>query len=177
MHSDNPAAHGPNRLSSFLHIHDAILNKFAAHGFVGQQQYEATPFMDFVWMSGWIHCRGRIVIQYDKKLVVVDELAGEPLVQTEMYTYNASVQNGHNIVRYDNQHPEYLRPGHADPHHKHVFDFKSGDEMPESPLWLGAAKWPHLGDVISELEQWHSDHYNELESPDDYASAPQRQTP
>jgi hypothetical protein len=81
------------------------------------------------------------------------------------YSYNAFVRGGHNILRYDNAHE---RLGHPDAHHKHVFDFDTGEELTGSPYPTGP-DWPNLGDVIRELITWHGENYAKLTSPEEFA--------
>ncbi|HAN91878.1 MAG TPA: hypothetical protein DCQ33_07335 [Nitrospira sp.] len=109
-------------------------------------------------LSGEIACLGKIVIQVEKTLAIIEDTYGnDPIVQTIVYRYNASVR-GHNVIlRYDNAHPH---PGHADDHHKHVVNWKSGQE--EALVWVGEAGWPTLTQVIQEVEEWYYAHISEL---------------
>lgn len=50
------------------------------------------------------------------------------------------------LFRYDNDH-RYVREGHPDEHHKHVFDQKGREQV----LWVGREHWPTLHKVIDEL--------------------------
>ena len=117
-------------------------------------------------MVGQIGCKGNIILNVDKLLARIDD-GDDPFVQTVMYSYNASIRNGHNIFRYDNQH---TRHDHPDSHHKHAFYVRTGDELESSPFWIGAAKWPTLGEVLRELMQWHEQHYDLLAEPETYAT-------
>lgn len=165
--------HGPCKLSSYLRTHNTILNGFVTRGFCRDHVAHFTPIPpDMFWFVGWIACKGSILITFEKKLLAVDEREAELRVQTEMYAYNASIQGGHNILRYDNQHPERLYPGHNDPHHKHLFDWTTDANLSGSPFWIGESNWPTLGEVVGELEQWHADHYAQLSAPQEYAILP-----
>jgi hypothetical protein len=99
--------------------------------------FEEVPGATGIFLSGEVACKGCIVVSVEKFLDVLEGDGPAALVQTEMYTYNVFVRGGHNILRYDNQHPEHLYQGHQDPHHKHVFDWRSGDEKEGSPTWTG----------------------------------------
>jgi hypothetical protein len=78
------------------------------------------------------------------------------------------VRGRHPIFRYDNFHTDWLYPGHQDEHHKHLFDWKVGEQMEDSPIWIGAEKWPTLSDVINEAGDWYDAHYHELDYPNDF---------
>jgi hypothetical protein len=139
-------------------------------GFVGGSALEVRKFREHFLMEGEIGCLGEIVIGVQKVIEIVGWVNNEPMVQTSMYAYNVSVRGMHTIFRYDTQHPDRLYAGHADPHHKHDFNWKTGDPLPESPIWTGALMWPTLGDVIWEARDWHAEHFSELIHPDAYAS-------
>ncbi len=165
--------HGANKLSSYFQIHQSILNRLVTEGFVGGHDTIVEVYEGFLRVQGWIACKGRIVITFDKLMMSVGERDGDTLIQTEMYAYNALLQGKHNILRYDNQHPDAMHDGHCDPHHKHVFDFSTGDEL-TSPQWIGEAEWPTLSAVIEELREWHAANYHCLPAPEEYATKPDR---
>jgi hypothetical protein len=92
-----------------------------------------------------------------------------PLVQTVWYSYNVSVRNHFNTFRYDNQDDDFsFRLDHQDAHHKHVFDWQTGNELSDSPIWVGAEKWPLLSQVLEEAEAWYWEHRGYLSQPDNY---------
>lgn len=95
-----------------------------------------------------------------KNLEFTDADPTDPHVQTVEYSYNVSVYNRGNVFRYDNQHADRLHDDHSDEHHKHIFDWETGGQL--SIIWIGADKWPTLGDVVQEARDWHSDHFDEL---------------
>ncbi len=106
-------------------------------------------------VRGEVPCLGRIVIDVDKFLKILEGEDDDALVQTWTYSYNVYFRRGHNILRYDNQHPHRLYPGHHDEHHKHEFDWRTGETLSEIPKWIGADDWPTLGAVIAEVETWY----------------------
>jgi hypothetical protein len=110
-----------------------------------------------VVLQGGIACLGNLVLTVNKFLEILSSLADDnPLVETRYYRYNLSVRSHDNVFRYDNDHPDWLYPGHRDPHHKHLFDWRVGNELrPDSPKWIGADNWPHLSGVIDEAQQWY----------------------
>jgi len=67
-------------------------------------------------------------------------------------------------MRYDNWHPH---GGHPDEHHKHDFDWRTGQE-PYSPRWIGVAGWPTLSEFIEEVMGWYYRNITGLPHPDAY---------
>ena len=134
-------------------------------GFVGFDTLTLTWLdRDTAVFEGRIACAGRIVVDVAKSL---ERVAGgtddDPLIQTVRYSYNAFVQGYGNILRYDNAH---LHDGHGDPHHKHSFNWETRQEQPDSPIWIGADKWPTLGQVLHELRDWYYENRSSLPSED-----------
>src|SRR5262245_45503945 len=90
--------HGPCRLTSYLQIHSTVLNHLVDSRFAGDFTSTWTSFPDgSFWLEGFVLCKGRILVQYEKRLFTVGELEGEFEVQTEMYCYNAVINNVGNI--------------------------------------------------------------------------------
>ena len=137
-----------------------------AEGFIAEDTLALEPLGGGILsMTGEIACLGGIVVRVEKYLEV---LAGEALdayVRTFEYKYNAFVRNHNNILRYDNTH---VCEGHADPHHKHMFDWKTGDSLPGFPAWVGEHGWPTLGEVMEELRGWYWENRAGLPEPDAY---------
>lgn len=109
-----------------------------------------------------------MVIGVLKELEVVSDPGDPVVVQTTKYSYTVSVRGRHPIFRYDNHHEDWLHQGHLDKHHRHVYDWKTGDRLPDSPIWVGADRWPTLSDVIDEAGQWYDEHWRELGSPNEF---------
>jgi len=103
-------------------------------------------------LQGGIACLGNLVLTVNKFLEILSRPDDDhPLVETRIYKYNLSVRGHDTVFRYDNEHPWLLHPGHPDPHHKHLFDWRVGREIkPPSPVWVGVNDWPHLNRVIEE---------------------------
>lgn len=116
-------------------------------------------------LTGEIACKGGIIVDVNKTLEVLSGEGLDAIVQTTIYNYNVLIRNQYNIFRYDNAHP---RREHPDDHHKHCFDWQTGEPLPDSPEWIGAKAWPNLTEVILEAQRWYSDHIDELEDPDYY---------
>lgn len=119
-------------------------------------------------LQGGIACLGNLVLSVNKFLEILsDSGADNPMVETRIYKYNVSVQGYNTLFRYDNEHPSFLHPGHPDPHHKHLFDWKTGREFsPPSPVWVGADDWPPLNRVIDEAREWYYSNRHELPKPE-----------
>ncbi len=172
MSAGNPSKHAPARFSTYFAAHENQMEQLRRAGFVGEdtlivEAYPATPPKRSVLsLLGEISCRGNIIVSVTKILEKVNDDDDDPLIQTVEYAYHAFVRGGGNIFRYDNMHP---RSDHADQHHKHDFAFPTGEESVE---WVGADRWPTLGDVIRKLMAWHSDNYHSLAEPDAF-SAPE----
>jgi len=128
-----------------------------------EEDQESDPRL--VLIEGEIGCLVRIVVSVLKTLEVLDGEGLDATVQTVTYSYNVSIRPGHNLFRYDNLHS---RRGHPDDHHKHLFDWRTGEELPESPKWIGANGWPTLTEEVIEAERWYWDHRDELEAPDSF---------
>ena len=144
------------------------MEQLRSSGFVGADTLGFRALSAGLFMAGEIACKGLIVVSVEKFLARLSGEGSASEVQTEMYSYNAFVRGGHNILRYDNQHPELLYAGHRDEHHRHDFDWRTGDELERSPVWIGAEGWPTLREAIDTVRQWHSEHYSELHSPEDF---------
>lgn len=91
--------------------------------------------------------------------------------QTMLYAYHAGIRGGGMILRYDNNHSW---PRHADQHHVHRGNFKDSDDDSGKIEWLGADRWPSLGDVVREVMDWYYVHRDELPNPDTYAEPLER---
>jgi hypothetical protein len=125
-----------------------------------------------VLLIGEIGCRGKIVIAVRKFLEILGGADDpDPMVETSLYSYQVVVRgvgrDKGSVFRWDNDHPYWLHPGHPDPHHKHLFDWRTGDELKDpptySPQWVGADDWPHLNEVIEQARNWY--HANSAELP------------
>lgn len=140
------------------------MDQIRARGFVGTETLEFWEVGDNVLaLTGEIACRGLIVVRVEKYLDVLEGEGWNAYVQTFEYSYNAHVRGLNNILRYDNTH---IYPGHEDAHHKHEYDWRTGEELPGSPTWVGVNFWPTLGEVLEELEWWYWDNRNSLPQPD-----------
>lgn len=117
----------------------------------------------FIQISGEIACSGRIVLAVNKFMEVLDGEGLDTRVQTFQYAYNASVRGQGNLLRYDNVH---AHPGHPNEHHRHDYDWRTGEELHGSPFWVGEPGWPTLSQFMEEVESWYWEHREELPEPD-----------
>lgn len=133
-----------------------------------QDQYGAPGIV----LQGGIACLGNLVLTVKKFLEILSTPTDDdPWVETRVYKYNVSVRGHNNVFRYDNEHPYWLYPGHHDPHHKHLFDWRSGQELrPPSPVWVGASDWPHLNRVVEDAREWYYANRHLLPEPDAFPS-------
>lgn len=144
------------------------MEQFKHEGFIGCETLEFKALWGALRLQGEIGCLGNIVIGVDKYIDIVGGYGRTGTVQTKWYAYNVFIRNGYNIFRYDNQDQELFRNGHLDQHHKHLFDWRTGQEMPGSPVWIGEEGWLNLGEVIREVSDWYWIHKNELQYPDSF---------
>ena len=133
--------------------HDTIMGRFVDSGFILENTLTiASTGNRLILMKGSLPCLGEIRLDVEKLLKVVEGTGMNALVRTVEYRYNASIFLG-NIFRYDSPHPD-----HNQFHHVHRFDVFGGDFEGT----IGRSDWPHLGDVIDELEEWHYANYDRL---------------
>lgn len=148
--------HGPNRLSSFLDIHAAVMSRYIDEAFVLEDELVIDPLGDnVIEISGLIRCAGGVVITVYKYIDIVRQ-EPEVWVRTSAYSYNASLAGRGNIFRYCSPHLD-----HNKFHHRHNFDVFAGDVTGTVAQIDG--DWPTLGDVIGELRCWTSEHHSRLE--------------
>jgi len=139
------------------------MDQFIRDGFVYLDGTSWSSSAGSFFLDGELRCCRGIVIRVYKRVDLVDRTGGVLMVQTGRYAYNASVHEFHNFLRCDNAHPH---PGHPDAHHRHRFDWRTGDDLPGSPEWVGSHGWPTLGDFIEEVKGWYWDHFDELNPTD-----------
>lgn len=177
----NTGAHAPNNFSNYERIHETVLNQFRESDFIGRETLKFSPWQRYyddlsipqIRLYGEIACRGKIVIRVEKYLDILENSDNNPLVQTVSYAYNASVQGFGNIFRYDNLDDYFVsNNGHMDEHHKHNFNWVTGQQDWGGLVWVGYDNWPTLGQFIAELQIWYWENRGELaqhlDDPDSY---------
>jgi hypothetical protein len=150
--------------------------------FVGADTLDLVAWPGRILMIGDIGCLGNITISVEKYLrVVTPHASAEQVldgdhdieVETLVYSYRAGVRGHGTILRVDNNHThEWL--GHADEHHAHHCDWRSDDDVGRIE-WLGADRWPTLGDFVRQVMDWYYEHREELPEPDVYATPLKRE--
>jgi hypothetical protein len=154
--------HDPTRLSTYQRVHETRLEQLRATGAIAADTLEWSDAPGRVlWLRGEIAFRGNIVVNVEKKLELRSN-DSDPLVQTVMYAYNASVRGCGTFLRFDNTHPY---PGHPDDHHRHDGDWRRSDEDGEVS-WVGEQGWPTLGTFLEYVERWYWENRGELPEPD-----------
>ena len=167
-------SHSPTRFKTYRQTHDSVFNKFIDRGFVSDSTLEFCPYPNAFRLAGEIACLGEILIQVDKFLDILEGCNDDAIVCTRWYAYNVSIKNYGNVFRYDNQDPDYLRDGHLDEHHKHLFDWRLNVECLDSPKWIGESGWLTLGQVIEEAHDWYWQNQHLLPKPDSYCKLKNR---
>ena len=158
-------SHGPARLSTYLRVNENVFEQLRRAGIVADDTLEYVAEPETIRIEGNIACLGGIVVAVRKVLDVWDDEYGDAWARTIQYAYNASVRGHGNITRVDNAH---VHPGHPDAHHRHVFDWRTGVEANDSPLWIGPQGWPTLGVFIFSVNAWYWANRDALPDPDGY---------
>lgn len=170
--------HAPNFFRSYFEVHETVLENFKnSRRFIESDTLTLRILPRQYRLFGEISCLGNIVISVEKFIEIVGTSTGNesnPLVKTSKYAYNAFVRGANNIFRYDNLDDDPVFRGHPDCHHKHIFDWQTGQELKGSPEWIGEGLWPTLGQVIQEASDWYSENLESLSSWDSYGKLGQR---
>lgn len=141
-------------LDAYLTIQAHVLADFRSDGFLLEERLSLSEGGDErLLVEGRIRCRGGLFIDVEEFLAV-RTARGRRHVRSVRYSFHAGIEGplGRTVFRYDNHH-SYLREGHPDAHHKHVFDPTTWAERPP-PEWIGEERRRNLSDVIAELRQW-----------------------
>jgi len=151
--------HGPNRLASYLQIHETIMEQFLRGDFVVSEELSIEPLGDgFLWMTGSVHCVSGIRIDVWKRLRLIgDGSSHDPFVQTVGYSYDAVLGSLGNIFRYDSPHQDHNRF-----HHVHRYDVLRGDVHGVVHRVEPQDGWPTLGEVVEEVRGWFYDNADEI---------------
>lgn len=150
--------HAPNRLASYIEIHNSVMAHLEARGFVVSNGLSIEPYGNrSMLISGEIECLGGISVTVHKVLTLLDGEGGNAIVQTTDYRYHAWLRGRGNILRYDSPHP------HRPHHHVHRYDVLSNDRA-GTIYEVPAREWPTLGEVLHEIEGWYYENYARLES-------------
>lgn len=143
--------HGWNSLDNYLKTHDGYLTYWERVGFLLEDalEWRIEEDEDRIVVRGRLVFLGGYSIAVDKVLGV-RFARGRREVRTIRYAYQAlrAMPDGQvrELFRYDNDH-RYVREGHPDEHHEHVFDSKGRERV----IWVGRENWPTLHQVIERL--------------------------
>ena len=149
--------HGPNRLSSYVEIHDTVMMHLHRAGFVLSNDLVFTPLHNSILLEGKVECLGGLVVDVRKILNILGGEGAEALVQTAHYSYNVSLRGVGNVFRYDGPHVTHNRQ-----HHVHRYDVLSGDHDGVVHFFESHEDVPTLGEVIDEAVNWYFQHFEEL---------------
>lgn len=129
------------------------MEQFYREGFVESDALELASAGDGLFLlQGTVSCLGGLVCTVEKWMETVDDAdPGNPRIKTFRYSYDVSLSGSCNLFRYDNADHH----GHEDSHHRHEFDPVTGAQVAGSPKWIGAARWPTLGEVLREMSDWY----------------------
>lgn len=148
--------HGPNRLSSYIEIHDTVMRSLFDEGCVESESLEFTSGADgWIILDGEIVLRGRLLkVKVTKGLEVRDNGQDDPMVQTRYYSYNVSIVGGSNVFRYCSPHKD-PGPEHHDVHHRHQYDPFGPNPYQNTVSTVEEDTWPLLSEVIREADEWY----------------------
>lgn len=149
--------HDWNELGNYLLIHERRVQAFVDEEFVlsdgltvhiirNRQKRPAA-----VTIKGRLICAHSLFVDTEQDLDIM-ERDGRTWVRLSDCKYHAGIagETQRTVFRYDTSHPY---PGHEDNYHKHQFDPTTWREIGK-PIWIGRGAWPHLSEVLEELQAW-----------------------
>jgi hypothetical protein len=154
----SPGKHGPNRLGSYLVVHDTHMDQVVRGGFVSSHDLVVSfSGESSISIEGTIVCAGGIVIDVRKTIGVLEGRGPGALVQTRTYSYNVRILGTGNVFRYDSPDPggEFDdAPAHHTEHHVHRYDVFSGDRRGTVECIYDIEQVPTLREVIDAAADW-----------------------
>ena len=133
-----------------LAIHERCLD-YAGTYFIEEPDSLVVDFLftHTLRIHGDLVCKGGLTLHVDKYL----EHDSKNQVRGYRYRYHAQFVDPplRQIFRYDNDHV-YVREGHADAFHKHIFSDRTWKEI--EVQHVGRENFPTLLEVIDELYDW-----------------------
>jgi hypothetical protein len=109
-------------------------------------------------LEGVLECVGDLAIDVLKTIHILSGSGPTARVQTETYSYNASLRGIGNVFRYDSPHPHYPK------HHVHRYDALTRDTRGYVEDIEDEENRPTLGDVLDELRDWYYDNHDKIET-------------
>ena len=151
--------HGPNRLSSYVEIHDTVMMHLHRAGFVLSNDLVFTPLRDSILLEGQVECLGGLLVDVRKILSILEGLGAESIVRTANYSYNVSLRGLGNVFRYDSPHATHNRF-----HHVHRYDILNDDRDGSVVIIPDPNDVPTLGEVVDEAVNWYFLHADQIET-------------
>lgn len=161
--------HGESSLDTNVDTTFTCVDSFVARALVQSNTLGVSPVPGGFEVDGELLFLGGIVVTI-WKVVSTQRYspAGDPIVRTTRYSYNASVRHHHTFLRYDNSHSW---PGHPDEHHKHERDWSVGvPPGTDNVTWVGELNFPHVSEFLDEVEHWYYRKYAVLPNPTGFPS-------
>lgn len=155
----SPGKHGPNRLASYVEVHETQMQQVLRNGFVLSEDLSFEPLPGAVLLSGRIQCQGGIYIDVSKQIELLTNEGASSTVQTKAYRYNVALAGRSNIFRYDSAHPDHNQEDHV-----HRYDIISGKQVEPAEMIYDRERVPTLREVIDEAEEWYYEHQDQLSS-------------
>ncbi len=152
-----PGKHGPNRLSSYIEVHETVMMHLHRGGIVISDSLVFTPLRESILLEGRVHCLGGVTIDVRKVLSILERDGANSLVQTVHYSYNVSLEGFGNLFRYDSPHATHNRH-----HHVHRYQVPESDKDGSVEFIHDDEQIPTLGEVIGEAMDWYYRHFEDL---------------
>lgn len=86
--ASRPAKHRPCLLTTYLNVHNNVMEQFRRAGFIGADTLQLNRYGRDFLLEGEIGCEGRIVVGVWKILECVSMPSRPVEVQTLVYAYN-----------------------------------------------------------------------------------------
>jgi hypothetical protein len=168
---DRSLAHKPSTLSNHQQILSKVIKKYTKRDFLlsNTLEWKADPALKIWILDGELIFKNSIVMNVSKELEIIDDAhkVENARVQTVMYTYNVRQRLDiyeRRLFRYECTR-ELHHHCHNDTHHCHEYDTANKPIRGQlncscggCPTWIGKNHWPHLSDVIEEIEEWWYNH-------------------
>jgi hypothetical protein len=152
--------HGPNSLENYKEVHNKRIRQALDGGFLVSDGLKFDALGNgVIILEGVLECVGGLTVDVLKTIHILSGSGPTARVQTETYSYNASLRGVGNVFRYDSPHPHYPK------HHVHRYDVLNRDTKGSVKAIEDEEDRPTLGDVIDELRDWYYDNYDKLEAP------------
>jgi len=153
-------------LKEYFQTLNTILGQFRDNDFVESDSLEIERFYDSIVHSGEIALQGRLVLTVVENFSLATGVDDSIVIVPDRYSYNLTLRGHNNVFRFDNSHPEFIHPGLSSEHQKHLFDWRTGRELPDSPV--SSQGHPAIHDVLCDAREWHGNHFGEIPHPHEF---------